>query len=422
MSFDFEKRNVKRNKRGLIPTLLLCAVVAGAFSFFTQEEKVSHSTHARQVLGVENLISTASGDERAPDVPAYTEYIVSEGDLPADVFLRIGKWSANDTMRILSASEDMYDFTNLTLGKKLRFFFEEGEKASKMEYYKDTETVITCSRLEGDFSCSKDSIVYEVDQTKADISIDTFFYTDALESGMSEATILDLADIFSYAIDFSTEIQQGDSSRVLYEKRYREGEKGPDGTILAARFVNSGKQHAAYYFEHEGASGYYDEEGREIVRQFLKAPLNFRRISSGFTGARLHPITKKVSAHYQIDYAAATGTPVVSTARGTIVSAGWEGGWGNMVRVRHDNGYTTHYGHLSAFAKGIRSGESVSQGQVIGYVGSTGWSTGPHLDYGMKLNGTPVNPLTLEQPKGPLLEGELLEQFWKKKSEYDALL
>ena len=93
-----------------------------------------------------------------------------------------------------------------------------------------------------------------------------------------------------------------------------------------------------------------------------------------------------------------------------------------MVRVRHDNGYTTHYGHLSAFAKGIRSGESVSQGQVIGYVGSTGWSTGPHLDYGMKLNGTPVNPLTLEQPKGPLLEGELLEQFWKKKSEYDALL
>ena len=159
-----------------------------------------------------------------------------------------------------------------------------------------------------------------------------------------------------------------------------------------------------------------------MERQFLRAPLSYRAITSGYTGARYHPITRTVTAHYQIDYAAPTGTPVSSTARGTIVSAGWEGGWGNMVRVRHDNGYTTHYGHLSAIGKGIRSGASVAQGQTVGFVGSTGWSTGPHLDYGMKLNGSPVNPLKLDLPKGNPLEGEDMKKFEENKRKFENLL
>jgi murein DD-endopeptidase MepM/ murein hydrolase activator NlpD len=154
----------------------------------------------------------------------------------------------------------------------------------------------------------------------------------------------------------------------------------------------------------------------------LKAPLSYRRITSGYTGARMHPVTRKVSAHYQIDYAAPTGTPVVASARGSVSSAGWEGGWGNMIRLRHDGGYTTHYGHLSAIAKGIRSGASVAQNQVIGYVGSTGWSTGPHLDYGMKLNGSPVNPLALNLPKGNPLNGETMKIFEEEKNKYAKLL
>jgi murein DD-endopeptidase MepM/ murein hydrolase activator NlpD len=127
-------------------------------------------------------------------------------------------------------------------------------------------------------------------------------------------------------------------------------------------------------------------------------------------------------AHYQIDYAAASGTPVVSTARGTVVSAGWEGGWGRIVRLRHDNGYTTHYGHLSAFAKGMRSGASVSQGQIVGYVGSTGWSTGPHLDYGMRNTGSPVNPLKLDLPKGAPLSADKMEAFGSIKNQYAEIL
>jgi len=154
----------------------------------------------------------------------------------------------------------------------------------------------------------------------------------------------------------------------------------------------------------------------------LKAPLSYRAITSGYTGARLHPITRTVTAHYQIDYAAPIGTPVVASARGRVASAGWENGWGYIVRLVHDNGYTTHYGHLSSFAKSISRGTSISQGQTIGYVGSTGWSTGPHLDYGMKLNGAPINPLTLVQPKGAPLDESNMDEFREFKNSYNDIL
>jgi murein DD-endopeptidase MepM/ murein hydrolase activator NlpD len=208
----------------------------------------------------------------------------------------------------------------------------------------------------------------------------------------------------------------------VYEKRTLDGQAASDGKILAAKFINAGQEYRAYYFEVNGEGSHYDGEGHELVRQFLRAPLSYRYISSGFTGARYHPITKTVTAHYQIDYAAPSGTPVVATARGTLASAGWEGGWGNIIRLKHDNGYTTHYGHLSAFAKNLRTIGSVSQGQVIGYVGSTGWSTGPHLDYGLKLNGAPINPLSLKLPKGnPLVENDK-DIFQKTKETFDVLL
>jgi murein DD-endopeptidase MepM/ murein hydrolase activator NlpD len=233
---------------------------------------------------------------------------------------------------------------------------------------------------------------------------------------------LEVGDIFSFDIDFTTEIQKDDEFDIIYEKRTRDGKEAPDGKILGAKFVNSGEAYFAYYFDNNGNGGYYDSEGRLLERQFLKAPLSYRHISSGYTGARLHPITKKVTAHYQIDYAAPIGTPVVASANGTVASAGWENGWGNMIRLRHDNGYTSHYGHLSAYAKGLRSGVHVSRGEVIGYVGSTGWSTGPHLDYGIKLNGAPVNPLQMDLPKGEPIDDTQMESFQKIKDQYADLL
>lgn len=354
----------------------------------------------------------------------FNTYIISEGDIPAEVFGRGGKFDANDMEKILSSSKDIYDFTNIKIGQKLRFYFdkEKEEKANRIEYDQNTEDYIIIERNGNEFSARKEKIAYEVSQEIARGKIDNFFYADALDAGIQEATVLEVGDIFSFDIDFTTEIQKDDEFVIIYEKRSLNDEEAPDGKILAAKFVNVGQSFYAYFFDNDGNGGYYDAEGRVLERQFLKAPLSYRHISSGFTGARMHPITRKVSAHYQIDYAAPSGTPVVASARGTLVSAGWEGGWGNIVRLRHDNGYTTHYGHLSAFAKNIRSEERISQGQVIGYVGSTGWSTGPHLDYGIKLNGVPVNPLKLDLPKGQPLDEEHMKIFAEIKNKYTDLL
>ncbi len=346
------------------------------------------------------------------------EYIISEGDIPAEVFAEYGKLDANRIQNLLDASKDVYDFTNLKIGQKIQFIFDSENKLQKIRYYLGTEKEVV-AEVEGEsFKVKKEDIPYETKVKTAHVKIDEFLYKDALDAGLSESSILEVADIFSFDIDFTTEIQAGDEVKIVYEKRTLKGKPASDGKVLAAKFINSGQEYFAYYFESNGEGSHYDSDGKELVRQFLRAPLSYRRISSGYTGARRNPITKTVMAHYQIDYAAPSGTPVVATARGTVVSAGWEGGWGNMVRLRNDNGYTTHFGHLSAYGKGIKSGASVSQGQVVGYVGSTGWSTGPHLDYGLKLNGAPVNPMSLKLPKGTPLQGAEREKFEETKNKY----
>jgi len=350
------------------------------------------------------------------------EYIVSEGDIPAEIFSSQGKVDANDVASLLSCSEDIYDFTNIKIGQKLRFYFDQEEKTKRIEYDKNSEEMIVVERKDDKFNTCEEKISYEVSQSVARGKIENFFYVDAMEAGLQEATVLEVGDIFSFDIDFTTEIQKDDEFVIIYEKRLRDGKSAPDGKILGAKFVNSGTSYFAYYFDNGGKGGYYDAEGRLLERQFLKAPLSYRHISSGFTGARLHPITRKVSAHYQIDYAAPSGTPVSASAHGTVVSAHFEGGWGNIIRLTHDNGYTTHYGHLSKFAQGLRVGERVSRGQIIGYVGSTGWSTGPHLDYGIKLNGVPVNPLKLDLPKGEPITGEQIKLFEETKNKFEDLL
>ena len=236
----------------------------------------------------------------------------------------------------------------------------------------------------------------EVAAVRGDINARTNSLIAALDaSGEQVQLALALADVFSGSIDFNSDLQPGDGFEVVFEKATHGGEFAGYGEILGARFVADGREHLAFRWTDPatGKASYYDENGRSLRRFFLKSPLRFEpRITSGFSLRRKHPVHGTYRAHLGVDYGAPHGSAVVSVAAGVVVSAGWAGGGGNQVRIRHASGYESYYLHLSRFGKGIRAGARVGQGEVIGYVGSTGTATGPHLDYRLRKNGTFVNP------------------------------
>lgn len=221
-----------------------------------------------------------------------------------------------------------------------------------------------------------------------------------------------VADILQGDIDFFTEVRKGDEFCLLIEERYVEGSFIDYGEILYGWYRGEKANASCVYFETaEGQGGYYDNDGGSLKRRFLKSPLNYRRISSHFAKSRFHPILKRYRPHHGVDYAAPTGTPIASVADGVIRFAGWKGGYGRLVEIRHSPTHSTRYGHLRGFAKGIKKGVRVNQGQTIGFVGRSGMATGPHLHYEMRVNGTPINPLTMRMIPTEPIPPERLDDF-----------
>jgi len=213
-------------------------------------------------------------------------------------------------------------------------------------------------------------------------------------------------------VDFIRDLRRGDRFVVVVDEQRIEGEFYRYGTIFAARFTNKDKaMNAVVYPDRDGRLGYYDLDGVPLRKMFLRSPLKFSRVTSRFSNSRFHPVLKRSMPHYGVDYGAPVGTPVHATADGVVTLAGRNGGGGNTVRLRHPNGYETNYLHLSSYGRSVRKGVRVSQGQVIGYVGSTGLSTGPHLDYRVRHNGRWINPLTISSPPVKPLEADRLQRF-----------
>lgn len=263
----------------------------------------------------------------------------------------------------------------------------------------------------------------EVTAVHAEIGGRTSSLIGAVEAAGEKIQLaLSLAEVFSGSIDFNSDLQPGDGFEVVFEKSSHAGEFAGYGQILGARFVNDGREHYAFRWTDPatGKSSYYDENGRSLRRFFLKSPLRFEpRITSGFSLRRRHPVHGNYRAHLGVDYGAPTGSAVVAVAAGTVASAGWAGGGGNQVRLRHSGGYESYYLHLSRFGKGVRSGTRVSQGDVIGFVGATGTATGPHLDYRLRKNGVFVNP-RIEHgklPPGEPITGKLLTAFHQSRDD-----
>lgn len=240
---------------------------------------------------------------------------------------------------------------------------------------------------------------YELRIARVAGTIDRSLFDDGQDAGLSDRLIMELAEIFGWDIDFVVDLRRGDSFVVLYEEKYWQGQKVADGNILAAEFINQGRAFRAIGFRGDaGQMQYYSPDGFSLKREFLRTPVKFSRVSSLFSNSRYHPILKTWRAHHGVDYDAPIGTPVRATASGHIMAVGWNGGYGNMVSIRHAGPYSTLYAHLARHRPGLRAGQTVEQGEIIGYVGRTGLATAPHLHYEIQVNGVHRDPLTFELP------------------------
>lgn len=243
-------------------------------------------------------------------------------------------------------------------------------------------------------------------------TVKSSLYAATDDAGIPDEVVKNLAEIFESKLDFYLHIRKGDAFRVVYEALYSEGRYVQAGRVLAAEIINKNKPLQAVWFEiSPGKGGYYTLTGNSLKASFLRTPLAFSRVSSGFTDARFHPIHQRFQAHTGVDYAAPTGTPVRSVADGAIEFSGWQKGYGNVVFVKHNGIYSTVYAHLSKIAPGLRKGSKVQQGQFIGAVGSTGWATGPHLHYEVRLKNQPQNPLTVALPNSLPIDKRLKPAF-----------
>lgn len=267
----------------------------------------------------------------------------------------------------------------------------------------------------------------DVDHRRAYASgvITTSFYADALASGLDDHQILKLNHIFAWDIDFAQDIQSGDRFIAVYDELYRDGHKIGNGPLLAAAFINKGHEYRALRYNNsdgDGDTGYYTPQGQPMKKAFVRAPVNYTRISSGFSSNRMHPILHRIRNHTGTDYAAPSGTPIHATGDGRIIFQGRRGGYGNMVIMRHNADITMRFGHMARFSQNLHTGSHVEQGQVIGYVGMTGLATGPHVHYEFRVDGTPKDPQTVSLPGVPPLSGSRLADFRQQTSTLVARL
>ena len=312
--------------------------------------------------------------------------------------------------------------SKLVVGRSYRLYVQDG-RVTEYQYEPDEEKILRIVFSEKLSTLSVDPIPYEVFRVPVSGVIKDSLFA-AVDSINEKPTLaMDLADLFAWQVDFFRDLRTGDSFTVLVDKYYRDGDFVRYGDIMAARFVNNGNTHMGILFAPTGGrKDYFDETGGSLRKQFLKSPLRFRRISSGFSKRRLHPVTGKVTAHLGIDYAAPTGTPIMSIGDGKVLFKKHDAVNGRIVKIRHNGTYSTAYAHMNSFAKGIVKGSRVRQGQVIGYVGRSGRVTGPHLHFAMYRNGSYVDPRRINVPRATSIPDRDRSAFEKKIKEIALLL
>lgn len=317
------------------------------------------------------------------------------------------------TQEYVSAARQVFSMRSFREGQPYVVVTDtESGKVKRFEYEIDSHHRLVVEGTDAP-AARLEPIEYTVLLDSVTGTINDNLFQAVADMGESPQMALKLADLFGAEVNFIRDLQSGDSFAVLVEKRYREGEYKGYGRILAAHFTNKGKTYEAYIFRDDRKAEYYNRKGESLRKTLLQAPLSFTRITSRFTNSRLHPILKSRRAHHGVDYAAPTGTPVKAVGDGVVTQRGWAGGYGNQIIVKHTAGLESMYAHLSGYARGIATGQRVRQGQVIGFVGSTGLSTGPHLDFRLRQNGKFIDPGKAINPRGEPVSKKNMAEFEK---------
>jgi murein DD-endopeptidase MepM/ murein hydrolase activator NlpD len=323
------------------------------------------------------------------------EGVIERGDTIGSVLARLGVVDPTALNFLMSdpAARPLYQ---LRPGRSLRVETDGSGTLVELRFLTATGDFLTIARSGESLSAIRAPAPVELRWRVAAGEVQSSLFAAADAAGLPDAVTRDLADVFAAEIDFYKDLQRGDRFAVVYEMRYIDGELAGPGRIVAAEFDNRGKTHQAFLLRDvDGSENYYAADGAALRRAFLRSPMEFSRVTSGFSNARFHPILLTWRAHRGVDYAAPMGTPVRATGNGTVAFSGQQSGYGNVVILQHQGAFSTVYAHLSRFAPGLKKGSRVSQGEVIAYVGQTGWATGPHLHYEFRVAGVQRDPLTL---------------------------
>ncbi len=363
---------------------------------------------AEAVLAAEAIVTEEA--EAAIDWQVET---VRSGDSLARIFSRLGI-SAQQLDRLMrSGGEQVAQLRRIMPGQTLKFDLHDGE-LRQLVYEIDRLNTLHVQREGDGFGARTETRELETRIATASGVIRSSLFLAGMDAGLSDNLIMELAGIFGWDVDFALDIRQGDRFTLLYEEKYLDGEKIRDGDILAAEFTNRGKTYRALrYTDASGRSDYYTPDGKSMRKAFIRTPVDFTRISSRF-GKRYHPTLKKRKDHRGVDYAAPHGTPIKAAGDGKIVHIGRKGGYGKTIIIQHGGKYSTLYAHMSNYNRKLRHGARVKQGQIIGYVGSTGRSTGPHLHYEFRVNGVHRNPLTVKLPTAAPIQAKYRADFLAK--------
>ncbi len=297
-------------------------------------------------------------------------------------------------------------------GRSLSFSLDEQGRLQAIRYDADALNSLVVKRQGDHFVASQETKPVVSREQFGAATITSSLFAAGQQAALPDSVIMELANIFGYDIDFVLDLREGDQFALVYEERLVDGTPVSPGPILAAEFVNQGTRfRAVRYVDNSGRASYYTPDGKSLRKAFLRAPVPFSRVSSNFNLARKHPILNKIRAHKGVDYAAPTGTPIYAAGDGRVSFVGTKGGYGRLIAIQHGNQYTTHYAHLSRYAKGIRTGSRVRQGEIIGYVGASGLATAPHLHYEFLVNGVFRNPRTVPLPQAEPIPIAEREQF-----------